>query len=398
MYRIAFNRHAPRVRVTFVCLLLFLIACDQQTEPTRVGTPPIVSVADVQVRTIPVYIEFPGSIEAVKSVELLARVEGFLKSRNFEEGSTVRTGDLLYGIDPKPYEAALKKTEGQLIVSKAALANAKHKLERQRPLVEKSFISKQAFDNFLAQVKEKEGQVKADQAAVDQARLNLSYCSIHAPFNGRIGYTAVNVGNLVTPSENPKLARLVQMDPIYVVFRPSDKQLPRMSEQQSKTPIQVSVVLSDKSQYGHIGEVDAIDNRIDPSTNTIKMRGVMPNPDGLLIPGEFVKVRAFLGNQGNTVLVPQAALSEQQGGYRVFVVGTGNVVSARQVTLGATYQGMRVILDGLTSGERVVVSGLQKLKSGTKIQLQSTANPENPKEILPKITKPVTIKPDSLNN
>ncbi len=369
--RLIFNIAAP------LCFILSFIGCDQKKE-IKPASPPLVSVVEVSTQTIPTYLEFPGTIEAVKSVELLARVEGFLLSRNFEEGSTVSEGDLLYVIDPKPFQAALKKTEGQLAESKAALVDSQLKLQRQSKLAIKDFVSQQALDNIRAQVKENKGKVKTDQAAVDEANLDLGYTSVYAPFTGRIGYTEVNIGNLVTPDKNPKLARLVQMDPIYVVFSPSDTLLPRLSALQNKAPIQVSLFLNDNSQYAHEGKVDAIDNRIDPTTNTIKMRAVIPNPDSLLIPGEFIKVQTFLGNQENALLVPQAALDAQQGKYRVFVVKSDDTVTAQTVKLGSTYQEMRVVKDGLKSGDQVVVSGLQKLKSGTKIKIQEAPSQEEP--------------------
>ncbi len=369
--RLIFNIATP------LCFILSFIGCDQKKD-IKPASPSLVSVVEVSTQTIPTYLEFPGTIEAVKSVELLARVEGFLLSRNFEEGSTVSEGDLLYVIDPKPFQAALKKTEGQLAESKAALVDSQLKLQRQSKLAIKDFVSQQALDNIRAQVKENKGKVKTDQAAVDEANLDLGYTSVYAPFTGRIGYTEVNIGNLVTPDKNPKLARLVQMDPIYVVFSPSDTLLPRLSALQNKAPIQVSLFLNDNSQYAHEGKVDAIDNRIDPTTNTIKMRAVIPNPDSLLIPGEFIKVQTFLGNQENALLVPQAALDAQQGKYRVFVVKSDDTVTAQTVKLGSTYQEMRVVKDGLKSGDQVVVSGLQKLKSGTKIKIQEAPSQEEP--------------------
>lgn len=358
-----------------IAYCIFVLAACEQKNDSKQTEPVLVSVADVSSQTIPVYLDFPGSIEAVKSVELLARVEGFLLKRNFEEGSTVMQGDLLYSIDPKPYQAALKKTQGQLAQTQAALFDAQLKLKRQKELLKKDFVSQQAYDNIKAQVKEYHGQITADQAAVDEAKLNLSYCSVYAPFTGRIGYTEVNVGNLVTPDKNPKLASLVQMDPIYVVFSPSDTLLSRLAMQQSKAPIQVDIFFNDNSRYALQGSVDSIDNSIDISTNTIKMRAVLPNPQNVLIPGEYIKVRASLGNHENTLLVPQAALDQQQDGYQVFLVNADGTVTAQSVTLGATYKEMRVILEGVKPGQQVVVSGMQKLKNGTRIKVQTAITP-----------------------
>ena len=363
-----------------ISFLLVFVACDKKTDSKSYAVP-VIGTAVIRAETIPIILEFPGSLKAVMSVDLMARVEGFLISRNFDEGSIVQKGALLFQIDPKPFQAALKKAEGGLAQSQAALIDAQKRLERQRPLAKQDFISRQAFDNLVAQVKEYEGQVKSSQADVENAKLNLGYCSIYAPFTGRIGYTEVDVGNLVSPTKNPKLAQLVKLDPIYVVFRPDNKLIGRITEQQAKAAIQVSLSVSDNGQFSHHGQVDSIDNRIDPTTNTIKVRGVIPNPKNLLIPGEYSKVRAFLGDQVNTVLVPQAALEQQQAGFQVYVVANDNTVTARSVTLGPSYLDMRIVLEGLKVGEEVAVTGLQKLKSGGKVKRAANPTPTQSNEV-----------------
>ncbi len=382
MYKVCGLKSWRMIGLIAIGFLLVLVACDKKTD-SKSDAVPVVSTSIIKAQTIPINLEFPGSLEAVTSVELLARVEGFLISRNFDEGSTVQKGELLYQIDPKPFQAALKKAEGELAQSQAALIDAQKRLERQTPLAKQDFISRQAFDNLVAQAKEHEGQVKSSQADVENAKLNLGYCSIYAPFTGRIGYTEVDVGNLVSPDKNPKLAQLVEMDPIYVVFQPDNELIGRITEQQAKSPIQVSLSVSDNGQFSHPGQVDSIDNRIDPTTNTIKVRAVIPNPKNLLIPGEYSKVRAFLGNQANTILVPQAALEQQQAGFQVYVVANDDTVTSRSVTLSATYQNMRIVLDGLKVGEEVAVSGLQKLKSGGKVKRATNPAPSQSNELVP---------------
>lgn len=380
--------------ISFVLFVFITSACDQKKQKPS-AAPPVVSIAESKMQAVPVFKEYVGAIESIRSVELLARVEGFLQVRNFQEGSEVKKGDLLYVIDPAPFKAALEQAEGQLKESQAGLLDAKQRLERERPLAEKDFVSRQALDNFIAQVKEYEGKVKSNQANVEQAKLNLSYCTMNAPFSGRIGYTEVNIGNLVGPDKHPKLADLVKLDPIYVVFRPSGDDLPVLAEHQSEAPVPVSITLSERVVYPLQGTIDAIDNRVDTTTNTIKVRAILPNPNMTLIPGEYAKVKVHLGINNHAIVVPQVALVEQQAGYQVYVLKADNTVQARPVIPGATYKDQQVINSGLSAGETVVTSGLQKLKGGMTVKLKNSTT-ENPTsgESPPQPAKPETKTPE----
>lgn len=357
--------------ILFLLIVLMTGACDQKKQKPPASRP-LVSIAKSVMQSVPVFKEYVGATESIQSVELLARVEGFLQVRNFEEGSEIKEGDLLYVIDPDPFKAALEQAEGQLDESQAGLIDAKKKLERERPLAKQDFISRQAFDNFTADVKQYEGKVKANQAAVEQAKLNLSYCTMHAPFSGRIGYTQVNVGNLVGPDKNPKLAELVKLDPIYVVFRPSAEDLPLLAERQSQAPVPVSITLSEQIVYPLQGKIDAIDNRIDTKTDTIKVRAILPNPEKTLVPGEYTNVKVDLGVNNHAITIPQQALVEQQAGYQVYVLTSENTVQVRPVVIGAAYKDRQMIKSGLNAGETIVTSGQQKLKSGTTVKLAPT--------------------------
>lgn len=371
---------ANQILMLLVALMLF--GCDSSREkpPTKA---PLVTVASVEQRQIEDNREYVATTESIQSVELIARVEGFLIERKFEEGSDVNKGDLLYQIDPATYKAALKQAKGGLADNRAALADAKAELVRQRQLVEKGFISRQAFDDYQASVKEYEGKVTASIAAVEQAQLNLGYCSVYAPFSGRIGYTRVNVGNLVGPDKNPKLAELVRLDPIYADFRPRQDDLLMIQQKQMQQPVAVSLSLDQGTRFPHPGTIQTIDNRVDPETGTIRVRAVFPNPEKTLVPGEYVRVQVHLG-YGVGLLVPRSAVVETQGGFQVFVVSEDQTVTATSVGAGRLIDGDRVITSGVTAGQRVVTSGVQKLESGMRVREQA----------LPEAEKPAAEKPD----
>jgi len=345
-----------------------------QGVPSESLAPPSVTVADVVSRTVQRQAELIASTEAMRSVTLRARVTGFLQQRLFTEGAVVKKGDLLYRIDPSQYEADLRVAQGDLETKKAALAKADLDLVRYKKLRQKKDVSQETYDAALAVQKEAKAAVASGQAAVDQAQLSLGYTRITAPLTGRIGDTAVNVGNLVGPDHNAELATIVQLDPIYVIFRPGGAEMDAIVEQQRKSPVQVRATLSDGTPLPHTGEIDFIDNRVDPDTGTLRMRAVIANPDGALLPGRFARVRIDLGAQPDTLLVPQQALVENQGGFLVYVVGDDGKVQVRNVEAGETLGGLRAVASGVRAGEQVIVSGVQLVRSGMAVE----AKPADP--------------------
>jgi RND family efflux transporter MFP subunit len=333
---------------------------------------------------------------ALRSVDIRARVEGFLQKRAFTEGADVKEGDLLFIIDPSPFQAALEQAQAQLARDEAALAGAQAQLvkdkamltftrdqvERYRPLATQEFVTKEAFDNYRtladqaaaavaadnAAINQAMAAIKADRAAITQAKLNLSYCTVRAPLSGRIGRALVDVGNLVGPAENSVLASIVQLDPIYVYFSASARELPQIVRHQQRGELPVSLMPADQSTYPHQGKLDFFNNTMDTATATLKMRAVIPNPEKTLFPGQYVRVRLLVSQNAEALLVPAQAVGDDQAGQFVLVVGQDNKVEKRSIVAGATYQSMRVVDKGVKAAERVITEGLQKVQPGMVVQ------------------------------
>jgi multidrug efflux system membrane fusion protein len=346
---------------------------DQTAKPAQ-KDPPSVLVAEVTRKKVPVMAEFVGDTTAVKSVDIRARVEGYLEERRFTEGDDVKTGDVLYVLDQRPFQSALDEAEGQLAKDKATLAYAQRELKRYRTLVEKGDVSRETFSKVQTNAETAAADVEADEAAVKEAALNLSYATISAPFDGRIGQTLVNEGNLVS-AQNTKLTTLVQLDPIYAVFNPSDEDLAKTAGFQAggaalpaaAAPLPVDLILPGKTLYAHQGTLDFVNNEVDPKTGTLTMRATFPNPDNRLLPGEFVRVQVHVAEDADALLIPQDGIAEDQEGRFAWVVDGSNKVQQRPVTTGPSYGSLQLIQQGLEPGERVVVSGLQDLQPGMTV-------------------------------
>jgi multidrug efflux system membrane fusion protein len=369
-----------------ICLassISLISGCDRKQERAPSS---VVTVARVEEMTVPIYLNYVGNTQAVRSVDIVARVEGFLWERNFTDGADVKEGDLLFVIDPRQYQAALDNARGQLAEDEAALAYAREQVERYRPLAEKQYITRDAFDQYVTKVKEAEAAVKADRANVKLAELNLSYCRMYAPFDGRIGQRLVDVGNVVGSTQGfgatTKLATLVQLDPIYVYFSPTERDLPEILRKRNEGDLLATVILPDESIHPHQGKVDFIDNTVDSTTATITMRAVVPNPEKILLPGQYAKIRLLLTTKPNAIVVPEQAVSEDQEGLYVLVVGQDNKVEERSVVAGTAYNGMRVIEDGVKPGELVIIEGLQKVKPGSLVQTKLASFEDAPKSPL----------------
>ncbi|MEQ9617558.1 MAG: efflux RND transporter periplasmic adaptor subunit [Deltaproteobacteria bacterium] len=367
-----------------VFILTAALGCGKDDESK---TPPAmpVTVAEAKSETVPVYLDYVGVINSIQSVDINARVEGFLIKRAFKDGADVKEGDLLFVIDPRPFEAALKAAQAELAESRAALAYAREQVRRYKPLVEKDYITKDAYDDYLTQAAEAQASVEAGVANVTQAKLNLSYCTMYAPFDGRIGRRYVDVGNLVgAGGEATKLATIVQLDPLYVYFTVAEKDIPEVLKQQRKSDLTVSIILPDESVHPEDGTVDFVNNEVDVSMGTITMRAVVPNSSETILPGQYVKVRLLLKEQPDTIVVPQQAIGDQQGQTFVYVVGADNKAEFRSVTAGPGYGKNRIIEKGLKPGEKVITDGLQKVKPGATVKPETAAEkakeaPSSPK-------------------
>ncbi|MEM7008405.1 MAG: efflux RND transporter periplasmic adaptor subunit [Thermodesulfobacteriota bacterium] len=363
----------------FSLVLVFsfaLIGCGKSDKDKQKKTEPLVTVAESKSETVPIYLDYVGSLQSIKQVYINARVEGFLVERAFVDGADVNEGDLLFVIDPRPFEAALVAAEAQLQEDLAALAFAREQVRRYKPLVEKDYITQDAYDEYVTTVKEAKAMVEADRANVFQAELDLSYCTMNAPFDGRIGRRLVDVGNLVGAEEATQLATLVQLDPIYVYFNVAERDIPEVLKQQNIKPLTFSVMLPDESKHPQDGIIDFIDNQVDVTTGTITLRGTVGNSAKTILPGQYVKVQLLLKEQPNTIVVPEQAVGEQQGENYVYVVGDNNKVEFRNVTAGSTYKGDRVISKGIKVGEKVIINGLQKVKPGITVKTETQAQAE----------------------
>lgn len=347
----------------------FLMGCKKEQKSNRKQPPPVVTVEKVALQTVPVHLKYVATTESVKTVDIRARVEGFLEERRFVEGADVKKGDVVFVIEKAPYEAALEQSLAKLAQDQAALAFARDQVKRYKPLAEQDFVTQETLDSYETRAREAAAAVKADLAQIKQHRLNLSYCTVFSPLNGRIGRTLVNVGNLVgAGGQDTKLATIVQLDPLYVYFSPSEKDLRLILKYRQENNIPVDIILSDGTKHPYPGKVDFIDNTADPKANTINMRAVISNPDETLLPGIYVQADLFLCDVPNTPLISEKAIGEDQIGSYVFLVGKDNKVQKQLVEVGFVYQHKKIIWKGLKVGDRVIVGGLQMIRPGMTVQ------------------------------
>lgn len=357
-----------------VALLAAAAGCAKK-EPPPPPPPPAVQVATVLQRDVPVYLEAIGQTRGAEEIEVRARVEGFLESVEFAEGSLVRQGQLLYTIDPREYQAAVAQAKGRLAQAQADLARYEQDVERYRPLVEQNAYPKQNLEQAIAQANAGRANVDAARAGVTQAELNLGYTRVYSPTNGIVGKTEVNVGNLVGGLQSTVLAKVSKVDNIHVRFTLPEKDYlfyaRRRQElgRQDQTPRQpLQLILADGSVHPHEGRLVFVDRNVDPVTGTILLEASFPNPGAIVRPGQYARVRAVVETKQGAILVPQRAVSELQGIYNVAVVGADDTVETRMVTPAQRIGNLWVIDSGLKAGDRIVVEGLQKVRAGVKVK------------------------------
>jgi multidrug efflux system membrane fusion protein len=341
------------------------------------GRPPApVPVLTVAPRSIPITREYAASLQSANSVDIRAKVTGFILERNFIEGADVKKDEVLFRIDPRDYRATLDRVKAQNESDQAALTLARATAGRTTTLANNQFASRDSFDRAQADVAKAQASVNLSRAQIRQAELDLSYTEIRAPIDGRIGQAKVDVGALVS-AVNTQLATLVQLDPIYVAFAPADSDIADIQARRAAGPLSLSILQPTDGRVLAIGVLDFVNNAVDPSTSTIIMRGAAPNPDKALIPGQFVRVRLDLGVREGALVVPQRAIASDQTGKSLAFVTADNRVEFRPVKLGAAIDAANQIVEsGLKPGDRIIVEAVQKMFPGMPVQPMPVQAPQ----------------------
>jgi len=340
--------------------------------------PPEVYVTPVVTKDVPVYMELVGQARGSQDVEIRARVEGYLESVKFTEGTFVTKGTPLYQIDPKPFEATLAAAKADLANARARLQKSGNDVARYEPLVAQKAISQQELDNALSARDAAKAQVDAAAAAVDKATLDLGYTSIAAPLDGIVGTTKVKAGNLVGRGESTLLTTVSNVDPILFRAGLSEAEYLRLAKQlmvtgQRTGGKEITLILADGTVHPRTGRVDAIEREVDPTTGTLAVQVTFPNPNRLVRPGQYGRARFVAETKAGALLVPQRAVQELQNLYSVAVVGADGKVAFRSVKVGPRVEGLWVIEEGLKAGETVVVEGLQRIRDGMTVAPKAAA-------------------------
>jgi len=369
--------HYPAGLFALGLAALLLGACENEAETAApaAAAPPAVTVITLEPTEITPGVQFNGRVVATDTVDLRARVTGFLQERRFEEGADVAASDLLFVLEKDQYQAVVEQQQAEVASAEANKANTAAQLQRGEELVKNGNIPKSEVDLRRAQDLMAAAAIQEAQAGLEEAEINLGYTEIRAPLAGRIGRSAFSVGNLVGP-DSGVLATIVSQDPIFVTFPVSQRQLMEYrSEHGDEGPPVVRVTLPDGTLYDQPGQLNFLDVQVDQTTDTVAVRAELPNPDRTLVDGQFVGVRVEAGAPEPVLAVPQAALQVDQAGPYVLVVGEGDQVEARRVTLGVAAGAQVVIQDGLKEGERVIVEGIQKVRPGMAVAASKAPPP-----------------------
>src|SRR5229473_195823 len=373
-----FNFHSFRdLRPLIVLLAVTLSGCGDKPPPQAAAGPPPVTVAQPTKRTVTDWDEFTGRFEAVEEVQVRARVGGFVNSVEFRDGAIVRAGDLLYVIDPRPFEAVAEQADGQLSDARAKAELAKRELDRALTLVQTSAVSESIVDQRRQTLQAAHAAEMQAEGALKAANLNIEFTHVLAPMAGRRSRHLVSVGNLVQGSEGNAtlLTSIVTLDPIYIYFDVDEATYLKNNKlwfegrrpSSRDTPNPVQVTLTGETKPSHDGKMDFLDNRLDVSTGTLRSRAVIPNKDFSILPGQFGRVRLIGSSPYDALLLPDTAIATDQSRKIVFVVKDDDTVEAKPVMLGPLDEGLRVIREGLKAEDRVIVDGLQRARVGAKV-------------------------------
>jgi RND family efflux transporter MFP subunit len=361
-----------------ILLALMLAGCDRRPlQPAAAAAPPV-TVAQPTKRTVTDWDEFTGRFEAIEEVQVRARVGGFVNSVEFKDGDMVHAGDLLYTIDPRPFEAVATQADGQLADARAKTELAKRELDRGLNLVQTSAVSEQVVDQRRQALQAAHAAETIAEGALKAAQLNVEFTHVMAPISGRVSRHLVSVGNLVSGSDNGTstlLTSIVSMDPIYIYFDVDEATYLKNNKlwfegkrpSSRDTPNPVQVTLTGETRPSHDGHMDFIDNRLDVSTGTLRSRAIIPNHDLSILPGQFGRVRLIGSSPYEALLLPDTAVATDQSRKIVFVVKDDDTVEARAVVLGPIDDGLRVIREGLKPEDKVIVDGIQRARVGAKV-------------------------------
>jgi len=338
------------------------------------GTPPAmpVPITVVQQQTVPVYLEYVGSTEAIRQVTLEAKVSGYLARVGADDGADVKVGDLLYEIDPRDYQAVLDQANAKQQGDVAALEYAKFSQKRNAALSKLGVVARDTDDQKTSMMHQAQASLLSDEAAIRAAHLNLDYTEIRAPYVGRLGRSLVHEGALIT-AQQTELNTLVQLSPIYVTFNPNETDLDLIARYRRQEQLTVDIMVGDGAQPRYSGTLTFLDNTVDRNTGTITARATIDNPNEELLPGQYVQVRLHLTDRPDALLVPQVALASSQLGRFVYVATDNGTAEQRFIETGALIGDQIVVKKGLQPGDKVITGNLQKIGPGAPVQPLPTA-------------------------
>lgn len=363
----ASRTRAPHVAVALAAAVL--AACGGAKQQARVQPAVPVTVGTVEQRTMPVSFRAIGHVEPISTVAVKARIGGEIQTVGFTEGQMVRAGQTLFAIDPRQYEAALRQAEAQLTKDKALLAKADADVKRYAQLVKQDFVTKQDYDQVVATAESLQASLASDQANVDNAKLQVAYCTITSPVEGRAGSLNVKAGNLIGANADKQLVTINQIRPIFASFSVPAQYLPSLLNKPAGS-IRVTATIPDSPAPEASGTLSFVDNNVDESTGTVLLKATFPNDQETLWPGQFVNVNVVLGEEPGRIVAPAPAVQTGQQGQYVFVVKTDDTVELRPVKVNRIDETNAVIDQGLSVGERVVTDGQLRLVPGARIEVK----------------------------
>jgi membrane fusion protein, multidrug efflux system len=377
---------AERFRLWLIPAVVLLVVCasfsgctsaDSKQQKAQAAGPHAVSVAVAQVQRqdMPVYLVGLGSVTAFYTANIKSRVDGQIMRVNFQEGQVVKEGDLLIVIDPRPFQVQLEQMQAQLFKDQATLRDARLNLQRFTTLIPSGSIAQQQVDTQQSLVDQLDGQVRTDQAQIDNAKLQLVYCNITAPFTGRVGLRQVDPGNIVHATDTNPMLILTQLQPIAVIFTLPEDQLPTVALHMKNATLMVEAYSRDDQTKLATGKLQTIDNQIDPTTGTAKLKAVFDNKDNQLWPNQFVNANLLLETRKNSTVLPTAAILRGPQGAFVYLVKSDNTVEARTVTIALSQGTTTAVVAGINPGDTVVTDGQDKLQTGSSIEPRSSGAP-----------------------